>query len=107
GVVPMNSAALGPVHSQYSSDPDFRELLQEFAAAMPVRMDGLLEAHRTGAYDLLRMRANQLKGAGGAFGFWRASAFSLELEQACQTHDPGKIAEELEQVVGYLNRITV
>jgi HPt (histidine-containing phosphotransfer) domain-containing protein len=103
----MNPAAAGPVHSQYSGDPDFRDLLQEFAAAMPVRRDGLLDAHRSGAYDLLRMRAHQLKGAGGGFGFPRLSELALELEKACQSHEPAKIAEALEQVVGYLNRITV
>jgi HPt (histidine-containing phosphotransfer) domain-containing protein len=103
----MNPAAAGPVHSQFSGDPDFRELLQEFAAAMPVRRDGLLDAHRSGAYDLLRMRAHQLKGAGGGFGFPRLSELALELEKACQTPDPAKIAGALEEVVGYLNRITV
>jgi HPt (histidine-containing phosphotransfer) domain-containing protein len=103
----MNPAVAGPVYSQFSGDPDFRELLQEFAAAMPVRRDGLLDAHRSGAYDLLRMRAHQLKGAGGGFGFPRLSELALELETACQAHDPAKIAETLEQVVGYLNRITV
>ena len=103
----MNPAAAGPVHSQFSGDPDFRELLQEFAAAMPVRKDGLLDAHRSGAYDLLRMRAHQLKGAGSGFGFPRLSELALELEKACQTHNPAKIVEALEQVVDFLNRITV
>jgi HPt (histidine-containing phosphotransfer) domain-containing protein len=103
----MNPAAAGPVQSQFSDDPDFRELLKEFAAAMPVRRDGLLDAHRHGAYDLLRTRAHQLKGAGGGFGFPRLSELAFELEKACQGDDPAKIAQTLEQVVGYLNRITV
>ncbi len=105
-LIPMNPAA-GPVQSQFSGDPDFRELLQEFAVAMPARRDGFSMRIRSGAYDLLRMRAHQLKGAGGGFGFPRLSELAFRTGESCQEDDPAKIAETLEQVVGYLNRITV
>jgi HPt (histidine-containing phosphotransfer) domain-containing protein len=74
---------------------------------MPVRRDGLVDAHRNAAWDLLRSRAHQLKGAGGGFGFPQLSALAAELEQACRSSDPGKIAEALEAVVGLLNRISI
>jgi histidine phosphotransfer protein HptB len=96
-----------PLHSEFANDPDFRELLEEFAAAMPVRREGLLEAHRSAAYDLLRQRAHQLKGAGGGFGFPQLSELAAELEQACEADDPARIAEMLELVVGCINRISV
>ena len=103
----MNFAETGPVRSEFAADPDFRELLEEFAVAMPVRRDGLMDAHRSAAYDLLQSRAHQLKGAGGGFGFPRLSELAADLEQACRGRNPEKIAETLEAVVSYLNRITV
>ena len=103
----MKFAETEPVRSEFAADPDFRELLEEFAAAMPVRRDGLLDAHRRNAYDLLRTRAHQLKGAGGGFGFPRLSELAAALAQACQGQDPERTAEALEAVVRYLNRITV
>ncbi|MGE5192797.1 MAG: Hpt domain-containing protein [Deltaproteobacteria bacterium] len=102
----MNPVATDPIRSEFAANPDFRELLEEFATAMPVRRDGLLDAHRSGAYDLLQMRAHQLKGAGGGFGFPQLSELAAELEKACQGQDPARIAETLEAVVRYLNRIT-
>src|SRR6516162_5033726 len=67
-VVPVD-----PVRSVSADEPDFREVLEQFAAAMPERAGGLREAHRTAAYDQLRVQAHQLKGAGGGFGFPRLS----------------------------------
>jgi HPt (histidine-containing phosphotransfer) domain-containing protein len=103
----VNLAETDPVRSEFAADPDFRELLEEFAAAMPVRRDGLVDAHRRAAYDLLQTRAHQLKGAGGGFGFPRLSELAADLEKACQGQNPAKIAATLEAVVRYLNRITV
>ncbi len=101
------STSAGPVRSEFADDPDFRELLVEFAAAMPERRDGLIGAFRTGEYDLLRTRAHQLKGAGGGFGFPRLTEMAAALEKACVEHEPVGIAEALEKIVGYLNQITV
>jgi HPt (histidine-containing phosphotransfer) domain-containing protein len=100
-------ASLEPVRSEFADDPEFRELLVEFAAAMPERRDGLIGAYRTGEYDLLRTRAHQLKGAGGGFGFPRLTEMAAALEKACVEHEPVGIAEALEQVVRYVNQISV
>src|SRR5260370_36042950 len=104
---PSESAATEPVRAAFADDPDFRELLVEFAAAMPERRDGLIGAQRSGEYDLLRTRAHQLKGAGGGFGFPRLTELATALEKACLTREPIEIVDALERVVGYLNQITV
>lgn len=103
---PVPATAVDRVRSAFADDPDFHELLEEFAAAMPQRLTGLLEAHRTAAYDLLRTRAHQLKGAGGGFGFPRLSELAGDLEKACMSQDPVRIIGALEPVVGYMKRIT-
>ncbi len=97
----------GPAHSEFAGDPDFQELLEQFAAAIPERREGLLAANRDGAFDLLRTRAHQLKGAGGGYGFPRLSELAAELENACRENDPIGIATALAPVIDYLNRIAV
>jgi histidine phosphotransfer protein HptB len=104
---PSESGSLEPVRSLFADDPDFRDLLVEFAAAMPERRDGLIGAYRAGAYDLLRTRAHQLKGAGGGFGFPRLTEMAAELEKACVERELIGIVESLERVVELLNQITV
>src|SRR5882757_577962 len=101
------SASTGPVRSAFADDPDFRELLEEFAAALPERRDGLIGAHQSGAYDVLRTKAHQLKGAGGGFGFPQLSELAAELEQTCLSQDPAPIAVALGRLVDHMNRITV
>lgn len=93
--------------SEFAGDPDFQELLDEFAAAIPERKEGLLSAHTEQAYDALRVRAHQLKGAGGGYGFPRLSELAAELERACQTREPVGIATALAPVIDYLNRIAI
>jgi HPt (histidine-containing phosphotransfer) domain-containing protein len=104
---PDESVSLEPIRSVFADDPDFRDLLVEFAAAMPERRDGLIGAHRSGEYDLLRTRAHQLKGAGGGFGFPQLTELAAALEKACIAQEPVGIVDALERVVGYLNQITV
>lgn len=96
-----------PIYSAFADDSDFRELLEEFAAALPKRRDGLQAAYRAGAFDELRSRAHQLKGAGGGFGFPQLSELAAELELASQSQDAAELGEKLESIVGYINRITV
>jgi HPt (histidine-containing phosphotransfer) domain-containing protein len=104
---PVQVTAVDRVRSEFADDPDYRELLEQFALAMPERLSGLLEAHRSTAYDVLRSRAHQLKGAGGGFGFPRLSVLAAELEKACLSQDPLRIVAALEPVISYMNRITV
>lgn len=96
-----------PVRSAFADDPDFRELLADFATAVPERRQELIDMHRMHDEKTLRTRAHQLKGTGGGYGFPELSALAAELERACDAHDAQRIAEALEDVVGYLNRISV
>lgn len=102
-----DTSAAAAVRSAYADDPDFRELLEEFSAAVPERRQGLIDAHRAADHQALRMRAHQLKGAGGGFGFPQLSDLAGELERVCQGNDPARTVEALEAVIGYLNRVTV
>jgi len=104
---PNETNSAEPVRSMYADDPDFRDLLEPFAAAIPERLCGILDSHRSATYDLLRTQAHQLKGAGGGYGFPQLSELAAELEKACVSQDPQRIIAALEPLVSYMNRITV
>jgi HPt (histidine-containing phosphotransfer) domain-containing protein len=102
----VHASALVPVRSVYADDPDFRKLLEQFAAAMPERICALRESHRSAGYDLLSSQAHQLKGAGGGFGFPQLTELAADLEQACHSQDPLRIIAALDPLLCYMNRIT-
>lgn len=96
--------AFAAIRSEFADDPDFGELLAEFAAGIPGRMADLRAAFESGTVDQLRMLAHQLKGAGGGYGFPDLSHVARELEQACK-FEPGQISLKLADVLDYLERI--
>lgn len=95
------------VRSEIADDLDFRELLLEFAETIPEKQESLRALHRDGAIDEIRIRAHQLKGSGGGYGFPGLSASAAELEQACKTHDADQIVRSLDALIEYLGRIEV
>jgi HPt (histidine-containing phosphotransfer) domain-containing protein len=96
-----------PVRSAFANDPEYRELLEIFVAAVPEQRRALETAHRNGASDDLRRVAHQLKGAGGGYGFPELSIRAAELEEACKSQDAARIADSLESVLAYLACISL
>jgi histidine phosphotransfer protein HptB len=95
------------VRSEFSDDADFNELLQIFAETLPEKGRTLRALHSSGNVEEVRVRAHQLKGAGGGFGFPGLTAASAELEQACRGQNADRIAQALDDLVEYLERIQV
>lgn len=96
-----------PVHSEFADDPEYREILQLFAEALPERCRSLVEAFRDGNTAELGTLAHQLKGAGGGFGFRELTERATTLEQACRDRDLPAIAPCLDAVLDYMQRIVV
>jgi HPt (histidine-containing phosphotransfer) domain-containing protein len=97
-------SAVSAVRSEYADDPDYAELLQEFAADIPDRVTELWHAFDSGAVEELRTLAHRLKGAGGGYGYPELTTLARELEHACKS-DPVQIAPRLEALVEHLERI--
>ena len=102
-----NTTTETPVYSTFADDPDFEELLEMFADAIPEKRQALEESHRTGEVDQLRTQAHQLKGAGGGYGFQGLSEVAAELENACKANDVDGVGKNLDKLLGYLDRICV
>jgi HPt (histidine-containing phosphotransfer) domain-containing protein len=101
----LTSAAKAPIHSEFASDADFREVLVAFVDAVPARCRLLAELHKAGALEELARHAHQLKGAGGGYGFPEVSGAGAELQQACRAQDAARIAQSLAQLLDVLGRV--
>lgn len=99
--------AQAPIYSEFHEDPDFRELLELFVSEVGPRKDEMRQAFESGDFDQVRVRAHQLKGAGGGYGFSGLSVVAAELEQACKEQDPSRVAQHLQAVLDYLSRVTI
>lgn len=95
------------VRSDFAADPEYRELLEMFDEALPERRRCLVDAFRTGNVAELQALAHQLKGAGGGFGFPGLTEHAARLETACKAGEPARIAEELDRMLAYMQRIAV
>ncbi|MFQ5698106.1 MAG: Hpt domain-containing protein [Myxococcota bacterium] len=82
------------IHSEYESDPDMMDLVQEFAAELPERIRMMEELLSRGDWEELQRLAHQLKGAGGGYGFPQITEVSARLEQALkESAGEGRVKE--------------
>jgi len=95
------------VFSEYASDPEYRELLEMFAEALPERRRCLTDSFRSGNAEELRVLAHQLKGAGGGFGFPELTRRAAELEAACREGRSQAVADSLDRLVEFMSRISI
>jgi HPt (histidine-containing phosphotransfer) domain-containing protein len=95
------------VRSDYADDPEYRELLELFLAAVPEHRRQLQDAHRAANLDALWRRAHQLKGAGAGYGFRELSLRAAALEAACKSTDDARIAATLDSLLAHLGCITL
>ena len=74
----LNQKSMGPqpeaapadlIQSSFAADLDMKEILGEFVAKLPERVDELGRLLSGGNLDELRRAVHQLKGAGGGYGF--------------------------------------
>lgn len=74
-----------PLISSLSSDPDMIDLVEEFIAALPDRLNAIEQALATEDMATVARLAHQLKGAGGGYGFMPIGEAAASLEQAAKT----------------------
>ncbi len=70
-----------PIRSIYEDDPDMLEIVREFAAELPRRVEEIEACLEAGRMAELQTLAHQLKGAGGGYGFGQVTEAAAGLEQ--------------------------
>ena len=74
------AVAAGPVHSRFAGDPCLLDLVEEYVAAMPQRIDELRDAAGRGEAGEVARVLHQLKGSAGTHGFDALSVAAREAE---------------------------
>lgn len=80
--VDPQGSSMDPIRSIYEDDPDMLEIVLEFAAELPQRVEELRSRMTEGDMAQLQVLAHQLKGAGGGYGFQQISDLAASLEQS-------------------------
>jgi len=101
------SAANGEtLASTYASDPDMREVIEEFVGRLPSQVFGIRRLLEEKNLEELRRAVHQMKGAGGGYGFADITTYAAKAEQAVKEGCPlEKISAEVESLVQLVRRV--
>lgn len=99
-----------PLRSEFASDPDMIELVQEFVQELPSRADTLRSLLDASSYQDLRRVAHQLKGAAGGYGFSPISESAAKVEKMLLTEVDALqlqgLRSQVDELVGLCRRAT-
>lgn len=99
---------MDPIRSVYEDDPDMLEIVREFAAELPQRVEDLEGRLEAGDLAQLQVLAHQLKGAGGGYGFSQVTDAAAVLEQALKDGaDPAVLKEHCGALCDTLRAVEV
>jgi CheY-like chemotaxis protein/HPt (histidine-containing phosphotransfer) domain-containing protein len=86
-------------------DPEFREIADEFVAALEAKLAALHAACNAGDLEMVSDIAHWIKGAGGTAGFADFTSPATALESASRRRQAAAIPEQIKQLDHLLRRI--
>ena len=86
-------------------DPDFREIVEEFVAMLPAKLEMMREYALTDDFESLKQMAHWLKGTAGSAGFDQFSVPSARLERVADDGESDKIDEAITTLESLVKRI--
>lgn len=110
--IPRMTSDPGPLRSTFAHDPEMVELIQEFVAELPKRLDAIQKAYRDGAAQDLKRLAHQLRGSAGGYGFPDVSDAAATVEDRLramnETGDASlrMVEREVAQLVHLCSRVS-
>ena len=90
-----------------TEDPDFREIVLEFADRLNEKADAMQDAYVRKDYQELACLAHWLKGAGGTAGFPGFTQFGARLEMLAQDQQESETEAALAELMKHAARIAV
>ena len=86
--------------STFADDTGLIEVIGNFVAGLPDRMQAMRQALDNGLFPQLERLAHQLKGSGGSYGYPRITEMAKQVEHAARAGD----SEEANLAVGRMQR---
>jgi HPt (histidine-containing phosphotransfer) domain-containing protein len=94
------------IRSRFADDPDMNEILGEFLASLPQKVQQFQLLLDQQNLDDLRRALHQLKGAGGGYGFDALSDVAARAEQAVKRADPlTTIGAQVQDLIDLIRRV--
>lgn len=103
----------GPIRSEFSGDPEMKELIEYFIQELPTRIDSVRNAHEAGDAATLRRLVHQLRGASAGYGFPTLGTAAGKVEDSLRQMPPNnagapetlaKIGAEVNQLIDMCRR---
>ena len=88
----------GQIRSEFSNDPNMREIVEMYVTEMPERISMLSGLWSAQKFEDLRRVAHQLKGASGGYGFAVVGAAAGRLEGTLLSLTDGGAASNLREL---------
>lgn len=95
---PNSQPASGPLRSEFSNDPDMREIVEMYVQEMPARVSKLQDLWAAQQMDELKRLAHQLKGASGGYGFAPVGSAAAKVESSLMSLAEGSASASLDQL---------
>lgn len=92
----INAAIQPPLRSEFGSDPDMTEILQQFVGDMPAKTSSLNQFWSSQDLESLRRLAHQIKGASAGYGFPSVGAAAGRVEQSLIDLGNGSVGASLD-----------
>ncbi|MEX2672094.1 MAG: Hpt domain-containing protein [Phycisphaeraceae bacterium] len=100
GTIESGAEELAVLVSPLAGQANYRPLVAWFVKGLPLRVDAMRQATRTGAWEDLARLAHQLKGAGASYGYPAISEAAAGLERAAREQSHQQARECCEQLSG-------
>lgn len=92
------------LYSTLGGDPDLGEIVDEFVAEMPDRVEKLQRLAAAADWESLRRTAHQFKGAAGSYGFDVLTTSAAQLEAAAAAPTEGDILKQVNELAALCRR---
>lgn len=108
------SSQTPPLRSEFASDVEMREIVEEFVAEMPAKVRALMDGWTSQELDRVQRLAHQLKGAAGGYGFPTLSGAAGSVEEQLRALSEGslrgstaELRRTFDELVELCRRVTV
>ena len=95
------------IFSSWQNDSDYADLLPLFVDELPSMRRTLLEFAKVCDFENVKREAHKLRGTAGGYGYPGLSQLAGQLEDTCKTsaRDSNAILQDLDQLIGYIERV--
>jgi signal transduction histidine kinase/DNA-binding response OmpR family regulator len=103
---PSSSSSVGTYESEFASDPEMKDLVDEYVQRLPEEVSKLIALLQAQQIEPLRRVAHQLKGSGGGYGFGKITELAAVADKSIKESAPiDRLRTEIDSLISYIRAI--